>query len=70
MRFTRAVFVVLLFIVFGQVAKEAPVLLSDAELDRVSAGYVDLEVSAFASAIGPNAVSRFSASDEQAGRAR
>lgn len=48
-----------------QIAQASPVLLSDLELDRISGGYVDLEVSAKATAIGPKSVARFSADVQQ-----
>lgn len=60
----RGAFVLSFFLAF-QLVYAAPVPLSNAELDRVSAGYVDLEVQAKAIATGPNAVSRFSANVEQ-----
>lgn len=49
----------------GQLLHAAPVLLSNAELDRISGGYVELEVNALAIAKGPNSVARFSANVEQ-----
>jgi len=61
----KTAFFTFLYVVSIPFVNAAPVLLNNAELDRISAGYVDLEVSARATASGPNAVSRFSANVEQ-----
>jgi len=63
--FVKTVIFTFLYFLSIQFVKAAPVLLDNAELDRISAGYVDLEVNAKATATGRNAVSRFSANVEQ-----
>ncbi len=60
----KALFLVLACLFFQSI-HAAPRVLSEFELDRVSAGYVDLELSGRAVAVGPNSVSRFSATVEQ-----